>query len=155
MGKIVMKEAPDVDFYVEWSSVVESWTFAGSRDEMLAHLSRGSDPWLRSDAPHHPEQRLRRADETGTTSLWVTEAGMRDKYPEEGAWDDTGTIYMQEGYCSRPNIFALVKRQAEDEGAEVHDLLAPFEDGCRCDHDYATHSATGCAECDCLMRPRT
>ena len=128
MGSIVLKESPDSDYYVEWSSVVEAPTFAGTRVEMLAHLQRQSDPWLREDAPHHPEQRLRRADETGTTSLWVTEAGMRDKYPEDGAWDDTPSIYMQRGLVSRANIFAMCHRWERDPNADVTDLLMPFED---------------------------
>lgn len=152
-----MKEASDVDFYVEWSSVVESWTFAGTRAEMLAYLSRESDPWLRTDAPHHPEQRLGRADETGTSSLWVTKANAENPsfaahgYVEDGSWEDGGEIYMQLGYCSRPNIFTLVKRQAADPDAEVQDLLSPFEDGCRCGHAYAAHRETGCVDCGCLM----
>lgn len=135
MGKIVIKEAPDVDFYVEWSSIVESWTFAGNRAEMLAHLQRDSDPWLREDAPHHPEQRLRRADETGTTSLWVTRAAEESPefaahgYAEDGSWEDETTIYEQRGILSRANIFALVRRQAEQGGdVDVTDLLTPFDD---------------------------
>jgi len=158
MGRMVMKESPDVDFYVEWSSVVESWTFAGTRAEMLDYLRRDSDPWLRDDAPHHPEQRLRRADETGTTSLWVTRASEESAafaahgYPEDGSWEDAGEIYMQRGYCPRANIFALARRQGENPDAEVEDLLRPFEDGCRCDHAYGSHSDTGCSECACPMR---
>lgn len=135
MGSIVMKEAPDVDFYVEWSSVVEAPTFAGTRAEMLTYLQRNSDPWLREDAPHHPEQRLRRADETGTTSLWVTKASAESPefaahgHPEDGAWDDETTIYMQRGILSRANIFTLVRRQAADGyDVDVTDLLAPFDD---------------------------
>ena len=126
MGRIVMKEAPDVDFYVEWSSVVEAPTFGGTRVETLEHLARESDPWLREDAPHHPEQRLRRADKTGTSSQWVKAAGLSS--PEEGAWDDDGLIYMQRGIAPRANIFTLTRRLLEQADADVTDLLVPFDD---------------------------
>lgn len=152
MSRIVMKEAPDVDYYVEWTSIAEGWTFAGTRADMLTHLSDDADPWLSPEAPHHPEQRLRRADETGTTSQWVAKAGMRDRYPEAGAWDSRGEIYQQIGFCPRPNIFVLARRQIADPQAEVRDLLRPFDDGCRCGHEHGSHHETGCGHCDCLMR---
>jgi hypothetical protein len=132
MGKIIMKEAPDVDFYVEWSSVVEAPTFAGTRAEMLAHIQRDSDPWLREDAPHHPEQRLRRVDETGTSSLWVTKASEESPsfaahgYPEEGSWADNGQIYQQQGFCPRDRLFELTRRVMR--GDDPTDLLEPFDD---------------------------
>lgn len=134
MGSIVMKEAPNIDFYVEWSSVVEAPTAWGNREWMLAHLSRNSDPWLRDDAPHHPDQRLKRADETGTTSLWVTKAAEESPefaahgYAEDGAWDDETTIYMQRGTLSRANIFVAARRLEADPNDPITDLLTPFDD---------------------------
>jgi hypothetical protein len=128
MGRIIMKESPETDFYVEWSSVVEAPTFAGTRAEMLAHLQSESDPWLRDDAPHHPEMRLARVDETGTSSMWVAHAGMRDKYAEEGAWDDNGEIYKQQGFVPRSRLFDLTRRVMADHDADVSDLLDPFDD---------------------------
>lgn len=134
MGSIVIKESPESDYYVEWSSIVEAPTCAGTRTEMLAYLQQGSDPWLRKDAPHHPEQRLRRVDETGTSSLWVTKAAEESPefaahgYPEEGSWDDDSFIYMQRGLLSRANVFALTRRLTEDPGADVSDLLTPLDD---------------------------
>ena len=128
MPSFIYKEAPDVDYYVEWSSIVEAPTFTGTREEMLAHLQLHSDAWLREDAPHHPERRLERADATGTTSLWVENAGMRDKYPEEGAWDDNDYIYKQRGILTRAKLFELCHRTDEDEDADVTDLMYPFED---------------------------
>lgn len=132
MGRIVMKESPESDFYVEWSSVVDAPVFAGTRADMLAHLQRDSDPWLREDAPHHPEQRLKRADETGTTSLWVTKANEESAefaahgYVEEGCWEDSSFIYHQQGTVTRANLFVLTRRIYADE--HVGDLLEPFED---------------------------
>ena len=127
MPQFIYKEAPDVDYYVAWSSVVDAQVFTGDRAAMLAHLQRESDPFLREDAPHHPERRLERADATGTTSMWVENSGMRDKYPEDGSWEDDSYIYLQEGVLTRANLFALCHRQDADPGADVSDLLAPFD----------------------------
>ena len=58
---------------------------------MLANISRASDPYLRDDAPHHPERRMERVDATGTSSLWVAAAAEESEfaahgYPEQGSW---------------------------------------------------------------------
>jgi len=127
MPQFIYKEAPDVDYYVAWSSVVDAPAFTGTREEMLRHLQRESDPFLREDAPHHPERRLERADATGTTSLWIETAGMLDKYPEDGSWADDSFIYHQEGVLTRANLFALCHRTDEDPHADVSDLLRPFD----------------------------
>jgi hypothetical protein len=121
-----MKEAPDVDYYIGWSSVVEAPAWGGTRAEALAILQRESDPYLMPAAPHHPEQRLKRADETGTSAMWVTAAGL--EHPEEGSWEDSGAIYMQRGTVTRANMFVLARRILENHEADVTDLLEPFED---------------------------
>ena len=135
MPTIVIKEAPDVDYYVGWSSVVDAPVFTGTRNEVLARLRSESDPYLRDDAPHHPERRLERADETGTTSLWVAKAAEESPefaahgHAEEGAWDDDSFIYHQEGTLTRANLFVLAHRLDEAEGdIDASDLLQPFED---------------------------
>jgi hypothetical protein len=127
MPSFIYKEAPDVDYYVEWSTVADGPGFRGNREEMLEHAQQGSDPWLREDAPHHPERRLERADETGTSSLWVEVAGMRDRYPEEGSWEDDSYIYNQRGTLTRARMFELCHRLDKDQNADVTDLLEPFE----------------------------
>lgn len=129
-----MKEAPDVDYYVGWSSVVEAPVFTGDRAAILERLRSESDPYLRDDAPHHPERRLERADATGTTSLWVTKAAEESAqfaahgYAEDGSWEDDSFIYMQLGVLTRANLFALCHRTDADPEADVTDLLAPFDD---------------------------
>lgn len=134
MPTIVMKESPDSDFYIGWSSVVEAPVWGADREGALEILRRESDPYLRDDAPHHPEQRLKRADETGTSSMWVTTAAAESPsfaahgYPEDGSWEDTGAIYMQRGIVSRPNMFVLTRRILDDPDADVTDLLKPFDD---------------------------
>ncbi len=58
----IIKVGRDVDFYMEWSTVVDGPTAAGTRAEMLDYLPP-------SDSPHGaPEARLARADETGSSS---------------------------------------------------------------------------------------
>lgn len=115
MGTIVMKESKDSDYYIGWSSIVEAPVWGGTRKGVLTR-------------PGVTEERLLRADETGTSSQWVTAAGMRDFSPEEGSWEDDGTIYMQRGLVSRANMFVLTRRVLEDADADVTDLLTPFED---------------------------
>ena len=133
MGTIIIKEAQDVDYYVGWSSVVDAPVWTGNREETLAYLRRNSDPYLRDDAPHHPERRLERADATGTTSLWVTKANAESAefaahgYVEEGCWEDDDFIYEQRGILTRANVFVLAHRL--DAGNEdAADLIQPFED---------------------------
>lgn len=127
MPTFVYKEAPDVDFYIGWSTVVEAPVFAGTRTEVLERLTQQSDPWLREDAPHHPEQRMKRCDETGTTAMTGFTTAEGKTYPADGAWDDTGEIYEQRGTVKRADLFVLARRQAEDENADVSDLIEPFE----------------------------
>lgn len=128
MGTIIIKEAPEVDFYVGWSSVVEAPVYAGGRAEILVRLASETDPYLRDDAPHHPERRMARADQFGTSSTWVhSELGV-DYGPEQGSWEDVkGEIFMQRGVCPRANIFTLARRLLADGDADVADLLIPFE----------------------------
>lgn len=128
MPQFIYKEAPDVDYYVVWSSVVDAPAFTGNREETLKHIAIGVDEWLREDAPHHPENRMARVDETGTSSMWIAHAGMRDRYPEDGAWDDDSHIYKQEGVLTRENLFKLCHRLDEDDNADVSDLLTPLDD---------------------------
>lgn len=111
-----MKESPTSDFYVCWSSVVEAPTAWGNRVEIAAYVVRDA------------EERLTRADNTGTSCLWVTLAGMRDRYPEEGAWDDDSYIYEQRGTITRAGVFQLARRLDENPHADARDLITPFED---------------------------
>ena len=134
MPQFIYKEAPDVDYYVAWSSIVEAPAYTGTRAEMLAHLRRESDPYLNEDAPHHPDRRMERCDATGTTSMWVAKASEESAefaahgHPEEGSWEDDTYIYRQQGVLTRANLFVLAHRTDEDDEADVSDLLTPFDD---------------------------
>jgi hypothetical protein len=128
MGQIFMKEAPDVDYYVAWSSVVEAPAWTGNREGAIRRMQRDADKWLRDDAPHHPNQRIARVDETGTSSQWVEHNNMRDRFAEEGSWEDDSYIYMQRGVLTRAGLFELCHRTDADGDADVSDLLKPFDD---------------------------
>jgi len=123
MGTTVMKEAPDVDYYIVWSSEVEAPLCGGTRAEMLPYLWEMDDrkpDRIRGTDPSHPESRLKRADEFGTSALWGR--------PRSGGWDDPGEVYEQRGHVSRANLFVLTRRLGEDEAADLSDLIEPFED---------------------------
>lgn len=100
MPSYVYREAPDVDFYCVWSTIVDAPVYVGDRAEILAYLERDSDPWLRDDAPHHPKNRLARADTTGTSAMHG-----------EGAWDDSEYVYHQE-VVSREDLFVRARAVA-------------------------------------------
>lgn len=123
MGYQIYKEAPDVDYYIEWSSYVEAPTFGGTREEILPYLWESDDrkpDRIRETDPSHPENRLKRADEYGTSALWGN--------PRDGGWEDDGEVYQQEGTVKRADLFVLARRLGEDENADVSDLIKPFED---------------------------
>lgn len=117
MPRFVVKATPDRDLYVYWSSIVNCPVFIGTRAELIEHLTRTTMA--------HPEKRVALADETGTSALYCDPL-------REGAWADTGFMYMHRGWLPRARLAELLDRwMAErDTGAEpdVGDLLDPFED---------------------------
>lgn len=120
MPRQIIKPDRDVDFYVEWSSIVEAPTAFGPREWMLDHLlfdyrrATHRFDWEREQA----EQRLARADVTGSSA-----------YPPFACtWDDEGEIYEQRGILPRAKIRELCERLSKDERADVSDLLEPFDD---------------------------
>lgn len=72
MGHIIIKPVRDEDFYIEYSSIVDSPVFGGDRATMLQR-------------PAVDEKRLDRADVRGTSS-----------FIGEGAWNEE-TIWVREG----------------------------------------------------------
>jgi hypothetical protein len=124
MGTTIMKESPDADYYIAWSSIVEAPLFGGTRAETLAYLwetDQRKPEYVMEIDPSHPETRLKRVDECGTSALWGN--------PLSGSWEDEGgEVYEQRGGCSRANLFVLTRRLGEDAGADVTDLLTPFDD---------------------------
>ena len=110
MPREIVKVAPDEDFYVEWSSIVEAPTAFGDREGMQAHLA--------STDALGDGKRIDRADATGSSAIggwgWT--------------WEHETTIYQQQGNLPRRNLRALCARLAKDEHADCKDLLLPFDD---------------------------
>lgn len=106
MGRYIIKPERDVNFYVEWSTVVDAPTAYGTRKQFLKYLDK--------DGP----KRMERADRLGTSAI----------APFVHHWDDSGMIYEQQGWLKRENLRALCDRLIQDENADVSDLLTPFED---------------------------
>ena len=121
MPSYVIKVDHDRDEYVYWSTVVEAPIYHGCRPEMLAMLLQESDPWLREDAPHYPDNRMARADEFGTSCQDLGE-GLRFY-----SWDVESLIYQQMGTVKRADLWELCQRLEQDP-ADLTDLLTPFED---------------------------
>jgi hypothetical protein len=63
MGRFILKPERDVDFYVEWSTIVENATGMGTRAE-LAKLLNHYRPGDGAD------ERFDRADRTGSSATW-------------------------------------------------------------------------------------
>jgi hypothetical protein len=84
MTYYIIKESPAADFYVAWDHGADGPAYGGSRAEMVEFLYEESD--LKPDrhpAGKTPEDRLARADETGTSA--------RHSFggePIAGSWED-------------------------------------------------------------------
>lgn len=126
MGSTVVKIDPDQDLYMVWSSGTESPTFIGDRIALVEYLyeqeNRKPD---RIPEKEKPEARIERADKTGTSSEWRVSG-----FAVDHSWEDTGTIYRQQGVLPRSNYAALANRILESMkwDVDVSDLLTPFED---------------------------
>jgi hypothetical protein len=112
----IYKADPDVDLYVAWSTVVDNMTSAGTRAEMLRD-------------PDITEDRLIRADETGTSCAWQTEG-----YPREGAWDDEFLHVMEvdrrethvySWRLRRSDLLAYAQAYARGDDQRAEALLLP------------------------------
>ena len=121
MGYQIIKCAPDEDLYMEWSSIVEAPTAAGTRTEMLDHLTeqRAQQPPVDVlDRANTPESRLHRADTRGTSML-----------DRSGCdWNSHSLIYMQRGYLPRSRFAEFARRFLADDEAGMAALLDPFDD---------------------------
>lgn len=114
MPAYIVKDKPDVDFYVMWSDIVESPTFAGTRAEMEA-----CDYFTPADVA--PE-RFDRADQYGTSC----HALLGDESLRFYRWDSNGFVFEQKGFLPRARLRELCERLSAER--DVSDLLEPFED---------------------------
>ena len=108
MPRFIIKPKRDVDFYVDWSEIVDAPCVWGDRAEMLRE---GTNP-----------ARLDRCDLKGSSCAgdiadWYT--WDRDKY--------RSVIYEQRGALAIDDMQALCDRIAANQNADVSDLLTPFE----------------------------
>lgn len=105
MGRYIIKAEKDVDFYVEWSTIVDNWVFAGTRQDML-------DDGI-------SEERLDRADKLGSSFMLP-----------DGRWDDPELIVHNlpkemyegvEGYYTLPreNLSSFVQETSDDENIDI------------------------------------
>lgn len=120
MGYVVIKQAPDRDEYIYWSTYVEAPVNYGTRADMAAILEHSHKT---HGAPHDTvEERLARTDATGT-SMYGLPLGYA-----LGAWEDESLIYEQRGHLPREHLFRAAQLIDEDREPEVWDLMTPFED---------------------------
>lgn len=91
LPRSIVKPEKDKDFYVEWSTVVDAPTFYGTRADIIEHSKE-------SDWRHIAEERLERADATGTSARWY-----------KASWeDDEIYILEQTGTFPRSKMFEVV-----------------------------------------------
>jgi hypothetical protein len=114
MPRFIVKPDPDRDEYVEWSSIVESWTFLGTRAEMLAHLRAGRD--YVEFGEQAPNVRLDRADKNGTSS-----------FLGEGAYGDR-LVFEQRGTIACARLGEFVRALADGDLQAALRMCEPWED---------------------------
>lgn len=115
---IIIKISPERDAYLIWSNMVEAPVFAGTRDELVDHLTTG---W-REQAKQAVLDRLARADAKGSSALYPSQLD------PDGGWNDKdGFIYKQEGWLPRSRLEQVYDRLI-DGNFDMADLLDPFDD---------------------------
>lgn len=125
MGKYIMKAAPDIDFYVEWSTVVDNWTFAGTRAEMLEYLHEENGLNHRGFAPlsgNWPEDRLVRCDQTGT-SIRLRSPGAEAPL---GSWSEKTIQVENTGTIPRSKLREYVEASNAGDQQAVDAMLTLF-----------------------------
>lgn len=125
MPTYVLKVDPDLDLYVEWSTVVDDACRVGTRAEMLETLRRAVPPGYDPQPGSAPEDRLRRADESGTTALWPSAV---DPF---GGWGDRYLMVQQRGLLPRGRLSAYLAAHADGNETRAYALLEHFDD-CDC-----------------------
>lgn len=103
--RLIMKQAPEVDLYIGWSTMCEAPALIGTRAELL-------DFGI-------PAERLDRADQKGTSFI----------DSEIGAWDDPSLIAEQRGLLPRRHLGEYARRWLAGEHQRAFDLLEPIEGG--------------------------
>jgi hypothetical protein len=125
MGTYIMKASPEEDFYVEWSTVSDEWSFAGTRREMLEYLQVANERAHLGFTPNSgnwPEDKLHRADETGTS--------VRFRFPgaeaPSGAWTEKTVQIENTGTIPRDKLREYVEASHEGDQQTIDSLLTLF-----------------------------
>jgi len=109
MTRMILKPDRDVDFYVEWSTIVDSPIWSGTRAEMLTSLGEGS------------AERLDRADKHGTSSF-----GRWFGYGDKGMI--TGEPLREQRWLPRTSLAAYAKALAAKDIELAMALTEPIEE---------------------------
>ena len=112
MPRYLYKPVQELDFYVEWSTIVEAVVGWGTKESF-----RNEDP------DFYAEERFERADRTGTSAIFGN-----------ASWDDDREeIFMQRGFIKRSQLKTLCDlleqghMQDDEEDAEINALLEPLD----------------------------
>lgn len=123
MAHVIIKCHPDHDLYIVWVTGPGGPGWVGTRFDMQDLLAA---EWQR-EHPHcvpkpgfSPEDRLRRADRTGSENTTAHGYG----------WDSPGLIVEQRGWLPRHSLLAYARALlADDEGAADALLLPLHREG--------------------------
>ena len=115
MPRFILKCDPDIDMYLEWSTVVDAPTAVGTRAQFETLLSTPRHGWF-FDKEEEIKKRLDRTDIAGTSTL------------NDGDWKDKGFIYKGQAWIPRKNLLAYAYMLLKDENAEPVGLLEPLEE---------------------------
>lgn len=126
MGQAIVKAAKDRDLYLIWSSVVDAPVWVGDRAELLEHLwdeYRREHPNSTPNPGYGPEDRIARADRTGTSMI----------DPPVYGWDDDAIIVMEGSpddgwyHIRRDRLADYAEALLRDDDAAATALLECFE----------------------------
>lgn len=121
MSGIVIKCDRETDRYVYWSEMCEAPHLRGTRAQVIAYLHRyESYGELDATGMDFIEARMKRADETGTSSM----CGFHD-------WDTDSLIVEQRGVVRRERLWEFSGAYCAQDPArrdEWLDMLEPFSD---------------------------
>lgn len=114
MPRHILKDRPDVDWYVMWSTIVDAPVFAGTRAEFETEYGRSESA---------ASERFDRADATGTSFIggeggWYDDTIIVANLPEGGP---------EAGEIARTSLRAFVEALDEGRNVDALALVIPFE----------------------------
>lgn len=107
MPSYIIKPDPHTNYYVVWSTVLDNWTLAGTREE------------LEQEYPEHTSpERFDRADEYGTSANWPNTPPHKQKY----GWETTEwTVHNFDGEPMEEDVLTLLPRNSLRQWVETED----------------------------------